>query len=216
MADDDGPVDVVEVLTASAVRWGIETLGSRKIHPTFIFYLYLRKKHVEGMLDEASSSSGELKELLRMPGGPTGKPYYRPLRERGDRTGELLKSFWMADNIAGSWSQRSLMRQTASAWLVDAASNYTIPPDHAERARTNMLYGSRVSALAMGAYFLRNDGFQISGTGTSDDVVAGFRKKFRFDDVHDDEFNALFEEQGEQPSLGWFEIEIIPTRGDGQ
>ena len=89
------------VLTTAAVRWSIETLGSQQIDPAFIYYLYLRQQWIDETLEQASTSDSTVKDLIRMPGGPTGKPYYRPLRERGDRTGELLASFWLQSNIAG-------------------------------------------------------------------------------------------------------------------
>ena len=143
-------------LTTAAVRWAIGTLGEKKIHPTFVFYLYLRRHEVQGTLGDASSSSRELLDLLRMPGGPPGKPYYRPFRERGTRQGQLLRTFWLGNNVAGSWSPRSLNRQVASRWLVDASDAYVVPADHVARAKAEMLYGASIPALAIGAFFLRN------------------------------------------------------------
>ena len=193
------------VLTKDAVRWSIDTLGGRRIHPAFIYYLYLRKMDVRDELDLASASSAELQALLTMPGGPADRPYYRPLRERGDRTGQLLRSFWLQPNLAGSWSPGSLKRITRAAWLVSDSNEYVLPEDHARQALARLLYNTRVSAIAMGSYFLRNDGFAISGDPASTDVIAGFRRKFLYHADNDDEFDLLFDSATPEVDFDWFE-----------
>jgi len=178
------------VLTTEAVRWSIATLGSQRLHPTFLMYLYLRRRHRAGTLATASASSDELLSLIRVPGNPT-KPYYNPLVDRGDRSGTLSPRFWRAPNIPGSWSPGSLVRQIPSAWL-SKDGKYALPDDHVERAFKAMLYETRVPALALGAYFLRNDGFVLSREPSSDDVVAGFRSRFEYPADTEDEFAKLF------------------------
>lgn len=194
------------VLTKEAVRWAIETLGAQKVHPAFIFYLYLRKKSVEGTLADASGSAVEVRDLIRMPEGPPKKPYYRPLMMRGARDGPLLDSFWMHRNLAGSWSQASLKRLPPSSWLVDASNEYVVPTDHAIKAKSELLYSARVPAVAMGAYFLRNDGFLLDADGSAEDVIAGLRLKFRYDDAHDSEFDDLFDSTIPDVEFAWFEV----------
>lgn len=194
-----------DVLTKDAVRWSIGLLGGQRIHPAFIYYLYLRKMSAAGELSSASASSAEVQDLVRMPGGPEGRPYYRPLRERGDRTGELLRSFWMQDNIAGSWAPSSLKRISPAAWLVDGENHYVLPDGHAGLARRELLFENTVSALAMGCYFLRNDGFVLDGPAQPDDVLEGFRQKFRFDDEHSGEFDLLFDVSVPDVAFAWFE-----------
>jgi len=156
-------------------------------------------------LDLASPSSPELQALLAMPGGPEGRPYYRPLRERGDRTGELLRSFWLQPNLAGSWSPRSLKRLVPASWLVNDQNQYVMPDDHPQLAKTNLLFNTNVSAIAMGSYFLRNDGFAIRGDPVSGDVIAGFRRKFLYHADHDDEFRLLFDSTTPDVEFDWFE-----------
>ena len=187
------------------MRWAIDTLGGRRIHPAFIYYLYLRKMDLRDELDLASASSAELQALLAMPGGPADRPYYRPLRERGDRTGELLRSFWLQPNLAGSWSPKSLKRLTPAAWLVSDSNQYVLPDDHASLAKTKLLFNANVSALAMGSYFLRNDGFVIDGDPVSGDVVAGFRQKFLYQVDNDDEFELLFDSAIPEVDFDWLE-----------
>lgn len=181
------------VLTRPAVRWGIDMLGSQRLHPTFVMYLYLRAQQRAGKLSEASASSDELLALIQMPGNPA-KPYYFPLIDRGRRTGKPLSTFWRARNIPGSWSPVSIRRQEPSKWLGASASTYAMPESHAEMAFRELLYGTPVSALAMGAYFLRNDGFVMLGEPEAADLVAAFRTKFDFPDSASDEFSQLFDE----------------------
>lgn len=174
------------------MRWGIDTLGAQRLHPTFVMYLYLRRQHRSGRLPEASATSAELLALIEMPGNPT-KPYYFPLIDRGKRTDKPLSTFWRAPNIAGSWSPGSIRRLQGGGWLGASESAYAMPDNHAEQALGQMLYGERVSALAMGAYFLRNDGFVISGDPRPEDLVAAFRAKFDFPEgAADAEFVQLF------------------------
>lgn len=193
------------VLSKGAVRWSIDTLGALKLHPTFVMYLYLRKEHRAGRLATASASSDEVLSLIRMPGNPT-KPYYFPLIDRGVRTGKPLPSFWRAQNIPGSWSPGSIFRLKGGGWMGVATGGYTMPDDHVDRALTDLLYDQPVSALAMGCYFLRNDGFVLSGDPTAMDVIAGFRAKFDYPNESDDEFARLFTtDVPDDDGFDWFD-----------
>jgi hypothetical protein len=140
-----------------------------------------------------------------MPGNPT-KPYYFPLIDRGRRTGKPLSTFWRATNIPGSWSPGSIRRQQGGGWLGASESAYAMPENHAELALQQMLYGKPVSALAMGCYFLRNDGFVLSGTPVPEDIIAAFRVKFDYPADAEDEFAALFTtDVPESDGFAWFE-----------
>lgn len=202
MPDENSPA--THVLSAAGVRWAIDTLGSRRLHPTLVMYLYLRKQERAGVLAEASASSDELLALIDLPGNPN-KPYYFPLIDRGKRTGKPLASFWRSANIPGSWSPGSIRRQPRGGWLGADASFYALPQNHAERALQDMLYGEPVSALALGAYFLRNDGFILSGQPTALDVIDGFRLKFDFPSSADSEFATLFVPDIPVVDFEWFE-----------
>jgi len=198
------------VLTTEAVRWGIETLGARKLHPTFVVYLYLRAQERAGTLSEASATSEELLSLIRMPGNPR-KPYYFPLISRGQRADGLLHTFWRAQNIAGSWSPGSIHRQQSGAWLGTDDGRYNMPDNHTQLALDQMLFGEPVSALALGAYFLRNDGFVLDGAPVADDVITGFRSKFEFPLDTESDFQSLFTKVGPDFDLDWFEPYVEPV-----
>lgn len=202
MTEDPAPT---HVLTKGAVRWAIDTLGAQKLHPTFVMYLYLRKEHRASRLADASASSDEVLSLIRMPGNPT-KPYYFPLIDRGTRTGSPLPSFWRAKNIPGSWSPGSIFRLKGGGWLGVATGGYALPDDHLDRAFKELLFETPVSSLALGAYFLRNDGFVLSGEPSAADVIAGFRRRFDYPESAEDEFARLFtSEVPDDSGFAWFE-----------
>lgn len=205
MVDDTSPT---HVLSTDAVRWGIDTLGAQVLHPTFAMYLYLRTQERAGKLAAASASSDELLSMIRMP-GHWKKPYYFPLIDRGKReAGKPLASFWRAENIPGSWSPGSIGRQMS--WLQAASRTYAWPQNHADLAFTEMLKGNQVSALAMGAYFLRNDGFVLSGKPDAQDVIAGFRARFDYPPSAEAEFAKLFSTHIPEVRFEWFQA-YTPT-----
>lgn len=194
------------VLSTDAVRWAIDTLGMQALHPTFPMYLYLRTQQRAGRLDTASASSEELLSLIRMPGN-RAKPYYFPIIDRGKRTGKPLPTFWRAENIPGSWSPRSIGRQMS--WLQAGKAAYAWPDSHAELAFAQMLKGQRVSALAMGSYFLRNEGFVLSGAPLAEDVITAFRARFDYPSETADEFEQLFTTDIPVVDFEWFDPYVL-------
>lgn len=170
-------------------------------------YLYLRAQERAGTLGQASASSEELLSLIRMP-GHRSKPYYFPLIARGKRTGKPLPTFWRSENIPGSWSPGSIGRQMP--WLQASRGTYAWPTNHVDLALTEMLHGQPVSALAMGAYFLRNDGFVLSAEPSAQDVLAGFRAKFDYPSTTESEFTKLFTTDIPDVEFAWFEDYVAP------
>lgn len=169
-------------------------------------YLYLRLKARQSLLPEASAASDELLSLIKMPGNPE-KPYYFPMIDRGRRDLGPLPTFWRATNISGSWSAGSIRRQVAANWLADDSGHYAMPPDNADLALKNLLYGVRVSAAAMGAFFLRDEVFAKDDEPTVDDLIDTFRGRFGFPPDEDANFLKLFDTSA--PTLpnseSWFE-----------
>lgn len=211
----DGPPQPTHVLTKPAVRWGIDTLGAQRLHPTFVMYLYLRVQQRAGKLAAASASSDELLALIKMPGHPV-KPYYFPLIDRGQRTGTPLATFWRASNIPGSWSPGSIRRLQGGGWLGADESAYAWLDNHVELALKEMLYDKRVPALALGAYFLRNDGFVLTDNPELIDVIAAFRAKFDYPEDADDEFSQLFTTDiPDDLGFSWFEAAASSTADSG-
>jgi len=144
---------------------------------------------------------------MELPGHPD-KPFFYPFMDEGDRSsGEPLASFWRTKSAAGpgSWALSSI-RSGAGLMLKDAAgTGYALGQNHADEALEKMLYGTRTSALAMGTFFLRNDGFVLSGEPRATDIIAGFRAKFDYPADTDDEFDRLFTTEVPDDGPVWFE-----------
>lgn len=170
-------------------------------------YLYLRLKEREGQLSEASAASDELLSMIAMPGNPE-KPYYFPMIDRGRRDVGPLPTFWRATNISGSWSAGSIRRQVAANWLADDSGHYAMPTDNADLALKNLLYGVRVSAAAMAAFFLRDQVFANDQEPTLDGLIDTFRARFGFPSSEEADFVKLFDATAPLlPDDGsWFEL----------
>jgi len=196
----DTPDAPTYVLTVEAVKWSIRELQRTRIHPHFLAYLQLRRRAQDAASGEALEPRwSELRPLLDMPGGPPRKPNYRPLWNNVDNDGSV---YWFNGNLAGSYATSSI-RSTAG-FLVSGKS-FVLPPDHARQALAALLYGSKASAAALGAFFLRNFGFTTPNLFPDDkEVVEGFRKWFRFQDSTD--FSVLFEAEDVAVEFDWFEL----------
>jgi hypothetical protein len=187
------------VLTVEAVKWSIRELQRTRIHPHFLAYLQLRRRAQDTALGEAIEPRwSELRPLLVLPGGPPKKPNYRPLWNNVDNDGSV---YWFNDNLAGSYATSSI-RNTAGFLVRD--KSFVLPSDHAEQALAALLYGSKASAVALGAYFLRNYGFRTPHVFPDDgEVIEGFRKWFRFESST--EFSLLFDTDQVTVDFDWFE-----------
>src|SRR5690606_25313476 len=85
---------------------------------------------------------------------------------------------------------------------------YAWPENHADLAFTQMLKGRKVSALSMGAYFLRNDAFVLSGEPTAEDVIEAFRSRFDYPTDSEEEFARLFTTDVPVVDFEWFEAYV--------
>lgn len=187
------------VLSIDAVKWGISALAKRRVHPHFLGYLQLRRRFVLTSTDPLEPQWSDLKPLITMPGGPPKRPFYRPLWTTIDNKGSV---YWLNPNLAGSFAIKSI-RSTAS-FLVDN-DQFVLSDDHVERARDAFLYEQPVSAVAMGAYFLRNFGFSFDGPPTADRIISGVREWFAFTDEHQADFEYLFDLSVPEVTFDWFE-----------
>lgn len=197
---EDRPQANLHVLTIEAVKAGIATLKSQRIHEHFPAYLELRRLAV------ASGSHTDLRpewkvvsDLLWMPGGPPTKPHYRPFSSR------KLKDesrYWYNRNLPGSYAPKSI-RATAGFMLNARGDGYELPADHAQQALAKLLKGVKVPAWALAAYYLRNYGFVFDGEGGYNELIAAFKKEFGFE--QDTDFDMLFQDY--EPPLfpnAWF------------
>lgn len=161
----------ISVLRLEAVRWAIDTLTSRPAHPFFIAYLHIRARGVEmGRMSQISPRWNDLGRLLAVPGGPPGKPYYRPLLSGQVRD---RSRYWMNENLAGSWAPSSLREGQPPLRVVDRAGQlFSLREDHASLARHHLLFDQPISVMALAAYLYRNYGFDNTDPPDQPHVLA--------------------------------------------
>jgi hypothetical protein len=195
------------------VQWAIEALTSRQVHPFFIAYLHLRALAIQN--DEFSSIRprwADIGKHLALPGGPPGKPYYRPWLDGQvhDRS-----RYWMNSNLAGSWAPSSLRQEPLNV-VRTTGRTFALEPGHAQRALTHLLYGVRLPVLPFASYLYRDYGFvNRQHEPNSNDVINAFAQDFRFRENRsaDEDFTTMFDD-GEQESPSPL-FEVYHTTANG-
>jgi hypothetical protein len=192
--------ETLYVLALNVIRTGITTLQGQRIHEHFPGYLHLRQRAMQaGSLSAIQADWNEVSDLLRVDGGPSNKPHYRPFSSRNLRD---PSGYWYQRNLPGSYAPGSI-RSTASFMLDATRSGYELPPDHALQALALMLRSTKVPAWALAAFYLRDYGFTLDPPGGHDDLIQAFREKYLFN--QGDDFAVLFD--ATEPILidPWFE-----------
>ncbi len=192
----------VYVLTLEAVRWAIQELQSQPIHPFFLAYLHLRQRAAEqGSTEEIQPQWEQIGQYLRVPGGPPGKPYYRPFVST---KGSDPARFWLNQNLAGSYAPSSLRSLPRKVVGIEG-NHFSLLPNHAQAAKEHLLKEIRVSAVALAAYFYRDFGFTVADREpTPADLVEVLRQDFLFGSGEPD-FAALFVTLVPAGVAVWFE-----------
>lgn len=190
------------VLTIEAVRWAVRELTKQQIHPFFLAYLHLRKQAAAQESEQDIRPNWEqLGELMRMSGGPPGKPYFRPLwHGKGADPGR----YWLNPNLAGSYSPSSL--RDVPYLVVDRnASRFSLKPNHAALARKFLLYDETVSVFALGAYLYRDFAILDGMPPGPLDLARLVYREFAFGGDSVGEAAALFSSEVPNQPAAWFE-----------
>lgn len=185
----------LQVLRVDVVKWAIEHLTQQKIHAFFSAYLHLRAVALEvGSTHDIPARWADLSPLLEVPGGPAGKPYYRPMLHR------LNTSPWLNPNLAGSYAPSSI-RDSVRKVVSPANGHYSLLDGHVDLASEYLLFNDRLSAPALSVFFYRNRGFYEPNL-TIDDPVKLLLSEFRLDQPDMSDFLRLFSHQSpEIPAL---------------
>jgi hypothetical protein len=185
-AEQQQPVFVLKLET---VRWAIQELQDKRIHPFFLAYLHLRQQSAaQGTVDDIAPDWEELAKYLPVEGGPPNKPYYRPFWNGG---GTDPGRYWLNRNLAGSFSPSSL-REVPKKVVEGRGSHFALRADHAQLAREHLLYDTPISALAMAAYLYRDFGLVSEREPDLFSLETVFRRDFHFAEPNDPDFDALF------------------------
>jgi len=128
--------------------------------------------------------------FLRVPGGPPGKPNFRPFWNQTRDAGQD----WLNANLAGSYAPSSL--RSLPRRVVDIGDGgFSLKEDHWQLARQHLLYDDRVPAVALCAFLYRDFGFTTDGISPAPAALIDiFRMDFGYRlDSDDIEFEHLYD-----------------------
>ena len=206
MTDNGVAAGGTYVIRVERVQQCVEKLLARDTHPFFIAYLWLRRQAVvQGQTVGIEPNWAGLAPYIEVPLGPRpNKPFLRPFW-KGTRNNEQE---WLNANLAGSFAPSSFRGEHITPVVsTDASGLYLLQDEHWQRALDSFLYGTKLPAVAMGGYLLRNRGFVADGVPTRDDLAEAFRIEFRYDVDHDHEFETLYDSDWDEiDESPWFEL----------
>ena len=200
MVTPGGQNTPIYVLRIETVRWAIERLRQREIHSFFIAYLHLRRQAGrQGSTDDIAADWNDLGVFLEVPGGPDGKPYFRPFWTGGRSHGQE----WLNQNIAGSYAASSL-REVPKKVIEVNGSHFVLRPQHWQRAREHLLYGGKAPLWPTAIFLYRDFGFEMD-VGRQE-LLEVCRGDFGYRSPDDDlEFEELFDAKPAPEDDRWFE-----------
>lgn len=190
------------MLSVEAVQIALASLCKNRIHPSFAGYLCLK---------ESARASGEHVSLkpgfkgffegyLAVSDGTAKKPYLLPFSDSEARE----EPTWFNSNVAGSYAPSSIraqspLRKVCTFSNAGRVAEFQLVPQHWEHAKAGMLFGERISAVALAVFLYRD--FRFAGeNATVQDLVEIFRDEFGYRIKREDEalqFNALFTDSHE-------------------
>lgn len=184
------------ILRTTAVTSAIDQLLSQRVHPVFAGYLCLKRESAR--VRQTSRLQPNFWEFhdtfLRVPGGPEGKPYYRPFWNEA----LVRQKAWYQKNVAGTYAPGSASRIPAFTQVVSIErQRYSLRERHWELARQYLLGGRPLPVLPLATFLYRDFGFDLSEPVRVSDLVSIFRREFGYTEQSgDDEFDHLYSTGG--------------------
>lgn len=178
------------VLRIEMVQDAITVLKPLYIHETFPVFLHLRRRAatLQRWTDLQPDYWDEPAAWLAVPGGPPGKPHFRPFTSRGGSD----SSYWLGDNLAGSYQQSSLRGRVKDLY-VDSNGLWRLPtlsngePD-ADQVSRQLLKAKPIPAWAVAVFLYRNRSFVEAPLAFTPgdvgwrDIHRVFQEQFRWTD----------------------------------
>lgn len=190
------------MLSVEAVQIALASLCKNRIHPSFAGYLCL-KESARASGEHVSlkpSFKGFFEGYLAVSDGTAKKPYLLPFSDSETRE----EPTWFNSNVAGSYAPSSIraqspLRKVCTFSNGGRVAEFQLVPQHWEHAKTGMLFGEKISAVALAVFLYRD--FRFAGeNATAQDLVKIFRDEFGYREQKNEEveqFNALFIESHE-------------------
>jgi len=184
-------------------------LGTRTIPSFFLAYLHFRERAItQGSLTGIHWNWDMLRPSLSLPGGPPGKPYYRPFLETARGS-----SNWMNSNLSGSWAPRSTRSGQPARRVIlfrddSPRGEVELRENHVDLAFMHLLGGAPVPAFSWAIWWLRDYAFTATSAEEQPHlVVHAFREMFRFNEEGEaaNDFEMLFDIPNALPRQEWFE-----------
>ena len=180
----------VWVLQTSRVQEAIRALMRRRTHPFFMAYLHLRQvaaRSETGNLSGLQPVWTEVSDILRVPDAPSDRPHLRPFWATANSS---ANTYWLNQNLAGSYAPSSLRAASLAVVGVHADKSFSLPEDHADKVLVHLLFGERMPAVPLAAFLLRDYGFINPTKPTTGDLVTLFREQYGIAD--DNEFETIY------------------------
>jgi len=205
------------VVRAPIVASCIRELTALRINPTFVGYLCLKRIAArEQSTEQLRFDYNEFyRFFLRMPGGPPGRPNFRPFWHQRQTARSSPARFWMHDNPAGTYSAASAARIQRFLQVVDIAgfgeaARYSLRPRHWELALRHLLYATKVPLIPLVIWLYRDFAFDDANGPSVSTVVSVFRAEFGYPATNVEGFNVELDHLYEDDLLhrdtsGWLE-----------
>lgn len=200
-----GADEVHYVIRVPNVRASIDELLERRIHPFLPAYLHLRQQaSLQGTTTAIEPTWGAVGDLLNLPGGPPGRPHFRPFWYQTREGGQA----WLGPNLPGSYSPASLRVGTPPRLVLATNDDgtYSFLEGHANLARAHLLYEEPLPVLALASFLLRDYALASETVPDRAELTAAFLERFGYSQPADAaEINVLFDITWTGPDGPWFE-----------
>jgi|SRR5215213_7030666 len=167
----------MKIIRKRIVANSLERLRQQKTHTLFSGYLYLQQRATQlSRLDDLQPDFLSFFRKFYFVGNhPLGAPYIKPFTEQKPSS----KNLWLNENVAGSYAPSSLRpNQPFRRVVFIEGKKYSLPSDHAGRARQLLLYNNRIQVADLATFLYRDFGFH--DPFTINDLIDVFAYEFGY------------------------------------
>jgi hypothetical protein len=145
------------VIRKQVVARSFARLRNQKTYTLYPGYLHLQEQAGRlGKLDNLLPDFRDFFErFFRVSDAPLGTPYIKPFTELTPSS----KNLWLNENVAGSYAPSSLRPGQPFRKVVEVSGKtYSLPRDHAARAREHLQYGELIPIAELAVFLYRDYG----------------------------------------------------------